>query len=474
VEVIGDMQRLTYLFVVILAPALFLAGGTPEIQAAPRPNILIIQTDDLNTYTYERAMPQTRALIESQGVRFDNATYSMSACCPSRASILRGQYTHNTGVWVNQPPNGGFETFKARGLNNDTYATRINQVGYNTAYFGKYMNGYPKRGKLSSEARYYVPPGWDTWMASTKNVSDSHFINRRGQLRNPEREHDVVVGDLAATWLKTAARSNKPFLGVINFYAPHLPAWYPKGYRNRFASEPLPRPPSFNEGDLSDKPPLVRRNGLISGRQQQKLTRWHRKRLRSAAYADARIAQLMGILKASEELENTYVFFYSDNGYHMGEHRLPSHTIGGKGFAYIEDIRFPIVIRGPEIDAGQTSEAMVQNVDLRPTFEDIADAATPDYVDGASMLPTATTGAPFPRDFAYAEKLGRGSWRTVYTAETAYHNTGGFEEFYDLIRDPYQLDGRIDTLEEPLVATHREALADMSTCKAADCREVSP
>jgi N-acetylglucosamine-6-sulfatase len=474
-EVTADAQRLTCLFVVTLASVFLLTGGAPEVQSAPRPNILFILTDDLNTRTYERAMPRTQALIERKGIRFDNATYSMSSCCPSRVSILRGQYPHNTGVWKNEPPNGGFETFKKRGLNNDTYATRINRVGYNTAYFGKYMNGYPKRGDLSSEARYYVPPGWDTWLGSTKNITDSHFINRRGQAHNPKPPHDVVVGDRAAAWLRAAARSNTPFLGAINFLAPHAPAWYPKGYRNRFASEPLPSPPSFNERNLSDKPPSVRRNDLISGREKRKLTRWHRMRLRSAAYADARIGQLMGILEASGELNNTYVFFYSDNGYHMGEHRLPSHTGGGKAFAYIEDIRFPILVRGPGIDKGQTSEAMVQNLDLRPTFEDIADATTPGYVDGASMLPTATDGATFPRDFAYAEKLGRDSWRAVYTAETAYHNTEGFVEFYDLIRDRHQLDGRIDTLEEPLVPTHREALADMSGCKAADCRSsVSP
>jgi N-acetylglucosamine-6-sulfatase len=223
--VTGGRQRSTYLLVVTLASALLLTGGAPEVQAAPRPNILFIQTDDLNTRTYERAMPHTRELIESQGVRFDNATYSMSSCCPSRASILRGQYTHNTGVWDNDPPNGGFETFKARGLNNDTYATRNNQVGYNAAYIGKYMNGYPKRGKLPHEVRYYVPPGWDTWLGSTKNISDARFINRRGQLHNPKPPHDAVVGDRAATWLRAAARSNAPSLGAINFHAPHIPAW---------------------------------------------------------------------------------------------------------------------------------------------------------------------------------------------------------------------------------------------------------
>jgi N-acetylglucosamine-6-sulfatase len=129
-----------------VALAVLLASGaapkSDSIQAQERSdktNILFIQTDDLDRRTYELAMKSTQALVENKGIRFDNATFSHSVCCPSRASILRGQYTHNTGVWKNEPPNGGFETFKARGLNVDTYATRINTVGYNTAYFGKVL-----------------------------------------------------------------------------------------------------------------------------------------------------------------------------------------------------------------------------------------------------------------------------------------------------------------------------------------------
>ncbi len=199
-------------------------------------------------------MPRTQALIEDEGIRFDNATYSMTACCPSRASILRGQYTHNTMVYGNEPPNGGFETFAARGLNDDTYATRINAQGYKTAYMGKYLNGYPDRGTLD-EDKYYRPPGWDTWYGSTKNISDSQFITNRGLVQNPEGAHDQVVGDRFAEWLRSAAREDGPFLGAVNFHAPHAPAWSPDRFRNRFDTAPLPTPPSFDEIDLSTSPP---------------------------------------------------------------------------------------------------------------------------------------------------------------------------------------------------------------------------
>lgn len=466
---------------ILLATAgIALAQDTaPPTTETSRANILFVLTDDLDEYTYEKAMPNTRALIEEQGVRFDNATYSMSACCPSRASILRGQYTHNTGVWDNEPPNGGFETFKRRGLNADTYATRLNAVGYNTAYFGKYMNGYPVRKDLKRDRRYYVPPGWDLWYGSAKNISDPVFVRTNGRVGNPKGAHDKVVGDRAQAWLRDAVSRDAPFLGVVNFHAPHAPAWYPKNYRNRFASEPLPQPPSFDEGDLSDKPPYVRKNDRIGPKEKRSLTTWHRKRLRSAAYADTRIAQLVGVLGSSEELQNTYVVFYSDNGYHLGQHRLQSYTIGGKVTPYLEDVRFPIIVRGPGITPrGTESEAMVQNIDLRPTFEDIANATTPRYVDGISFLETASSGAPFPREFAYSERLGSAEgWRAVYTPDTAYHlNNGGFEEFYSLTTDQWELDGTISREEKPLTALHREALAHYRNCggNPSTCKEATP
>jgi arylsulfatase A-like enzyme len=452
-------------------------------EASGPPNILFILTDDLDEYTYEKAMPKTQTLIEDQGVRFDNATYSMSNCCPSRASILRGQYTHNTGVWDNKPPNGGFEAFKHRGLNGDTYATRINKEGYRTAYFGKYMNGYPKRGKFRSRTaggrliRYYVPPGWDSWYGSTKNISNPQFVSRNGTVDDPKGAHDVVVGNKAASWLRGAVKGSTPFLGVVNFHAPHSPAWHPQTYRNKFASKRLPRPPSFDESNLSDKPPYVRKNGRIGASEKRSLTAWHRKRLRSAAYADTRIKRLMRILSSSGELRNTYVFFYSDNGYHLGQHRLPSHTVGGKGTPYVEDVRFPIIVRGPNIEPNTESEAMVQNIDLRPTFEDIANATTPGYVDGISLLKTARSAAPFPRKFAYSEKLGAVAWRAVYTPHTAYHlNLGGFEEFYSLHKDKWQLDGTISSEEESLAPAHRDALAHFRKCggNPSSCKPTRP
>src|SRR5215210_7863927 len=106
----------------------------PEVsaQTSQRPNIVFILTDDNDASTYENFMPRTKSLIGDAGMTFENATYGHSLCCPSRASIQRGQYPHNTHVYKNNPPNGGFQTFKARGETRDTYATDLHKAGYRT------------------------------------------------------------------------------------------------------------------------------------------------------------------------------------------------------------------------------------------------------------------------------------------------------------------------------------------------------
>jgi arylsulfatase A-like enzyme len=475
------IMRIIHKGAVVLALFLAIILGLPSSQGElalartqDRPNVLFIMTDDLDVRAYERFMPRTNRLIEERGVKFKNATYSMSVCCPSRASIQRGQYTHNTFVWKNSPPRGGFETFRSRDLDKDTYATRMNRAGYRTAYFGKYMNGYetPDGGPTR-----YVVPGWDYWMAATPGPNSDAF-NLNGQIYHPEGEdpyHDRVIADRAVWWMERATdpeRDQRPFMATISFHAPHTPMEHPESYDDLFRSVKLPRPPSFNEKDRSDKPQWIRALDPISDAERRELAKNYRDRLRSIEFVDRRIAGVIEMLTRRSELQNTYVVFYSDNGYHMGEHRLPAHAQGSKAQPYIEDVRFPIVMRGPGIPQNTVNTEMVQNVDLRPTFEDIANATPTLYADGTSLLPAADLGAPFPRKFALAERLGDGQrqrtpWKGLHSATVAYHLWGtGEEEFYDLRLDPYQL--RSDP-SDPRAALMRAELKRMARCDAVEC-----
>jgi N-acetylglucosamine-6-sulfatase len=140
----------------------------PEVsaQTQQRPNIIYILTDDLVTFTLNQ-MDTTLSLLATKSVTFRNATFSDPLCCPSRVTMQRGQYPHNTGVKANNPTNGGFEAFRARRLYRSTYATRLDGAGYATGYFGKYINGYEKFPR-------FVPPGWD------RSFGRATRISRRG------------------------------------------------------------------------------------------------------------------------------------------------------------------------------------------------------------------------------------------------------------------------------------------------------
>lgn len=133
------------------------ASPSPAQLPSPRPNILLIVTDDLDAASLVH-LPRLQAQLVSQGTSFTNAFVNISTCCPSRASILRGQYAHNTQIFTNGGEEGGFNKFYRLGLERSTLATWLQARGYRTVLFGKYLNGYP--GSVAAE---YVPPGWDEW-----------------------------------------------------------------------------------------------------------------------------------------------------------------------------------------------------------------------------------------------------------------------------------------------------------------------
>lgn len=452
----------------------------PEVSAQTdqEPNIVFILMDDNDAATYQNFMPRTKRLIGNAGMTFENATYGHSLCCPSRASIQRGQYPHNTRVYKNEPPHGGFQTFKTRGGTGDTYATDLHDAGYRTGYFGKYMNGYQRF--LS-----FKPPGWDYWLSGTP-MGGEYSLNGRvkttvGGITYREARFDKVVADEGIGWIDRASEGNRPFMAALGFSAPHTPAEHPPAYDRMYRNTPLPKPPSFNEVDRSDKPRWIQDAPRITPGHERSMTTVYRHRLRSVEYVDRQVERLVDTLERDGELQNTYIVFYSDNGYHLGQHRLPTYDHGGKSTPYIEDIRFPIVLRGPGIAAGQRSGAMVQNVDLRPTFDEMGGTLAPDYVDGTSFLAAAQGTAAFPRQHAYAERLEseggpnveeHPDWKAVYTPSMAYHYwfRTGEEELYDLGADPFELDNLLkDGGPETEAAPFREIMRQMEDCQGAEC-----
>ncbi|HZA66873.1 MAG TPA: sulfatase, partial [Geminicoccaceae bacterium] len=353
-------------------------AATPVVPS--QPNIVVIMTDDEDLAIHD-FMPKTKALLEDRGTTFDNFFVSYPFCCPSRASILRGQYAHNTHIVGNEQPWGGFEKLRQLGLEESTVATWLQAAGYHTTMIGKYINRYvPERDG--------VPPGWNEWyVGGNAHRSYNYTLNENGKMvaygDGPEEYLNDVLTGKAVQVIRNASAAGRPFFVYVLPYTPHSPSVAAPRHLGMFADAALPKTPAFDEADVSDKPAFIRAIPPLDGEQIARLEDEYRRRLASLQAIDDMVESIVNALEAGGTLERTYVMYSSDNGFHLGEHRLPS----GKDFPYEEDIRVPMVVRGPGVPEGETIEAMGLNSDFAPTFAEIAGIAPPAFVDGRSFLP---------------------------------------------------------------------------------------
>jgi arylsulfatase A-like enzyme len=364
-----------------LAVGLCLGINPADTDARPaKPNIVLILTDDEDVGIHA-FMPKTKALLEDQGTTFANFFVSYPWCCPSRATILRGQYAHNTGIVGNEPPWGGFEKFRELGLEESTIATWLQAAGYSTAMVGKYINRYvPEKDG--------VPSGWDEWyVGANAHPSYNYKLNENGQIvaygDQPEDYLNDMLTGKAVEVVRRFSAVGQPFFLYVLPYTPHSPAVAAPRHDGMFAEAELPKTPAFNEADLSDKPAFIRSLLPLDEKRIAKLETEYRKRLRSLQAIDDMVERIVTALRTADVLDHTYVIYSSDNGFHLGEHGLPA----GKDFPYEEDIRVPMIVRGPGVPEGHTISAMVLNHDLAPTFAEIAGVDPPAFVDGRSFLP---------------------------------------------------------------------------------------
>src|SRR5919204_80332 len=151
-----QMRRLAAVAVIVVLAGVAVGrtAPTPAAAAARPPNVVFVLTDDLS-WNLVRYMPHVQQM-RRRGVTFARYFVTDSLCCPSRSSIFSGRFPHNTRVFTNKPPDGGFEVFSGRGEERSTFATALQARGYHTAMMGKYLNGY-------LPVTRYVPPGWNEW-----------------------------------------------------------------------------------------------------------------------------------------------------------------------------------------------------------------------------------------------------------------------------------------------------------------------
>jgi arylsulfatase A-like enzyme len=369
------------------------SSSTQPALAGRPPNIILILTDDLNEEVFNKNAGLKTLLTES-GTHFRKYFTSVALCCPSRAATLRGQYAHNSGIFTNNAPDGGFAKFFSDGLESSTVATWLRAGGYKTALIGKYLNGYP-----SSGAPHYIPNGWSEWYAPNGGTPYAQFnynLNENGttvSYGSNDSDYFVdVISRKTAGFIKrtVAANPSQPFFIYVAPTIPHGPATPPTRYADHYPDAQAPRSPSFNEADVSDKPAWVRSKALLTNAQKTSIDELYRKRRASLLAVEDLVRDVIDTLTATGQLGNTYIFFASDNGFHQGQHRLTS----GKNTAYEEDINVPLIVRGPGVPAGAVIDKPVGNIDLAPTFAALAGVTPPAFVDGRSLVPFLTGATP--------------------------------------------------------------------------------
>ena len=416
-----------------------------------RPNIVFILTDDMRKDDL-RYMPKTRTLLEREGMSFENAFVSNPLCAPSRATIMRGQYSHRNGVWSNSSTYSpttsieGWQAYREKGNEEDNVATRLRSAGYRTGLFGKYMNRYA--------GTTYRPRGWDRWFAASTAGEPSYFrydVNDDGVIRHYGTNDNDYMTDVLSrktnAFIENSAPRSQPFFAYVAPIAPHAPATPAPRDAHDYDGVNGPRLSSFNEGVISDKPPWIQQLPRLTAARVSDIDNRHERRVESLQAVDDRVQDVVLTLRDTGEMRQTYVFFTSDNGFHHGEHRIPEQ----KWRPYEEDVSVPLLVRGPDVAAGSTTYKMALNTDYLPTFTGLADAQTPAYVDGRSLEPVLRGTVTSWRSAVLLEAAANYSppYRGLRTISTGgvpkrkyVEYRDGPSELYDLDPDPRELTNR--------------------------------
>jgi N-acetylglucosamine-6-sulfatase len=449
--------------------------------ALARENVVVIMTDD-QTAASLSTMTNVNSLLGGEGTTFDQAIDSFPLCCPSRATNLTGQYAHNHGVLHNAPPFGGFLRLDST----NTLPVWLQTAGYRTMHVGRYLNGY--------EAKYGIPAGWTDWVGLPHSAAfnyvawkafDHGVVKSYPDAAHPGEYLTDFESRKAAELIDEASPGDRPFYLNVWYTAPHrgqprdpddprrpgTPSPSPR-HRDAYAGVRMPRPPSFNEKSMYDKPQVVADRPRLSHEFAAGVEENWRQENESLMSVDEGVAQIVEALRRNGELENTLVVFLSDNGFMHGEHR----ALAEKVLPYEESIRIPLVMRGPGVPRGRVDGRLVANVDVTSTILDATDVPPGRIQDGRSLLELLTDpGAEWGRDILIEN--GRGAngvptYRGIRTYRFLYveHRTTGEFELYDLANDPYELQS-VDGHEQ-YAKVQRDLhvrLRQLVSCVGVDC-----
>jgi arylsulfatase A-like enzyme len=471
-------------FPIVLA-ALLLVVSSARLHAAEaptsRPNIVFIFSDDhaqhaISCYGSKVNTTPNIDRLARGGVRFTHAFVTNSICTPSRATLLTGQYSHLNGVPV-------FNRFDGA---RDNVAKQLQAGGYHTGMIGKWH--------LGSD-----PTGFDRWIVlpGQGQYWNPAFLVR-GRKLNIEGHCTAITTDLGIEWLKTRPR-DKPFFLMLHHKAPHR-SWEPDE-RNRalFKDQIIPEPETFwddystrpaalpaNEQtvakdltrrDLKLEPPadltaparnkwlnekpteveITAPDGTRKTLTGKDLIRWKYQRymqdyLACVQGVDDGVGRVLDYLEGAGLAKNTVVFYSADNGWYLGDLGLYD-----KRFMYEPGLRVPLIVRGPDIKAGLTPAPFVANIDLAPTFLDLAGLPIPGSMQGRSLVPLLHGQSPadwrtsvyyrYYHDPGHHHTAAHLGVRTA-THKLIYYWKKNAYELFDLTADPCEQHNLLDRADE--------------------------
>ncbi|KAI0023751.1 arylsulfatase [Xylariomycetidae sp. FL0641] len=477
---------------------------------AKQPNIVLIMTDDQDL-VMDSVKHQKRLLemIGGNGVTVTNHYTTVSQCCPSRGAMLRGQAAHNTNLTNVDAPGGNYDKWVLLGEDKDYLPYWLRSAGYKTEYIGKLLNGV-----TIFNYNKPAPRGWDNidvlldpYTYEFNNVVMSE--NGARPLSYPGYHQSDVIRAKALARLDYLTSLDQPFYLQLAPTSPHdqsqtgLPPTPLARYADDFADLEAPRNPNFNTADQSQqdkKPSWWKALPVLNETQIATGDDHYRHRVRSLLGIDDIIEDVVNKLAETGELENTYVIYTTDNGFHIGQHR----DLGGKTSPYREDTNLPMYVRGPNIPAGSVSTIPSTHIDLAPTFLSIAGLSEdewPPYLDGTSLLPqwegttSAAAAAAAGREILNVEYWGgsrleapgwvfeegsrdNNSYKTLRIVDEAqswlYSRwCTGDTELYNTTADPWELENLAGSSAPELQRVQQRLnalLMATKSCAGATCR----
>lgn len=389
-----------------------------------RPNIIFILTDDqdraleANQTAYTQygsllAMPNTMKKLKQKGAYGENFFVNTPICCPSRTQFFTGRYYHNTGAPTGtcMHVNAEANVFNA----SRSMFSLLQKAGYQTGVFGKVTNDQSKYFQSKrSEGMDVIgaPIDYNNFWGSKYFEKYPNGSTAFNEYEGMDRYQTSQIGNQTMAWLQHIKSKNpsQPFFLYFGPHAPHFPATPAPWYAHAFDNAAAPLTKNYNAGH-ENKHSQVANNPALDANAKSFIDQHYRDRWSSLLSVDDFVSEMIDFLEESGMLENTYIIYTSDHGYHLGQWRLGC----SKEQPYETDIRIPFLIRGPGIEANSEFDLLTGNVDLLPTILDLADVPQPVDVDGKSFAPHIVKSK---------ENSNKDSWRTSFLLE--YKSVGTY------------------------------------------------